>query len=124
MRFLIMVGLLASLSGCGKAPATLAHGQPVTHWVQALRGSEAKTRKKAVKVLANVGLTDAAVLPALIEAVKDRDAGVRNEAVLALLKLGPQARAAIPALAEARQDKDPMVRANAATALAKIREGP
>ena len=90
------------LSGCGQSAPTLAHGQPVEHWVRALRDPDAKVRKRAADVLGNVGAADATVVPALAGAVKDSDRAVREATVLALLKMGPAARDALPALVESR----------------------
>jgi HEAT repeat protein len=123
MRQLLILVLLALLCGCRKAPPTLAHGQPVSHWVEALRDPDPVVRMKAVKILGNVGPADATAIPALITAVKDADFAVRDEAVLALLKIGPAARDAIPVLTEAQHDEDPTVRSHAAKALARIQGG-
>jgi HEAT repeat protein len=123
MRQLLILVLLTSLCGCRKAPPTLAHGQPVSHWIAALQDPDPMVRKKAVMVLGNVGPADPAAMPALIGAVKDPDLAVRDEAILALLKIGPAARQAIPALTEAQQDEDATVRSHAAKALARIQGG-
>jgi HEAT repeat protein len=121
MKVLTWAAAALLLCGCAKSPPTLAGGKPVSHWVEALRGPDAKARKKAVAKLGNVGAADAAVLPALTAALRDRDPGVRREAILALLKCGPGAREAAGPLAVLRQrDRDPQVRAYAAKALAKI----
>ena len=117
---ILMLGLLAWCVGCGQAPPTLAHGKPVSHWVQSLQDPDAKVRRKAVDHLGNVGTADPAVVPALIGAVKDGDAGVRRAAILALLKLGSAAQNAVPVLTEALQDKDPQSRDYAARALKQI----
>ncbi|SRR5579884_327240 len=124
MRRVVLLGVLLALAGCGQAPAPQAHGKPVAHWVEELRGPDAARRKKAVQVLGNVGAADPAVLPALTDAVKDRDAGVRGEAVLALLRLGPAARDAAGVLYEAERDRDPRVRRYATQALRRIQREP
>ena len=116
-------GLVVFLSGCGKTPATLAHGKPVSHWVQALQDSDVRVRTRAVTALGNVGPADPAAIPALIAAVKDRNAKVRGEAILALLKLGPAAKDAIPVLTQAQKDQDAQVRTHAAKALQRIDSG-
>jgi HEAT repeat protein len=123
MRYILILALAGVLSGCRKAPPTLAHGHPVSHWVEALHDPDAAARKKAVSVLGNVGPADAAAIPALIRAVKDPEVAVRDEAILALLKIGPVAREAIPTLIEAQQDEDPTVRSHAAKAVARIQGG-
>jgi len=106
------------VSGCGKSPPKMAGHK----WADALRDPDAKLRKKAAFTLGNIGPTDPAVLPALIEALKDADAGVRCEAIVSLLKLGPEATKAIPELTEVQQnDSDETVRTYAAKALAKLR---
>jgi HEAT repeat protein len=120
MRGLLLTGMLLVPLGCSPAAPTLAHGKPVTHWLEELRQPDALQRKKAVQVLGNVGPANPAVVPALTSAVKDRDAGVRGEAVLALLKMGPAARDAAAVLREAEKDRDPRIRANAAKALARV----
>jgi HEAT repeat protein len=124
MRWLLLAGMLLLPLGCRPPAPTLAHGQPVAHWLDQLQQPGAAQRKKAVQVLSNVGTADPAVLPALTTAVKDRDAGVRGEAVLALLKMGPAAQDAAPVLREAAKDRDPRIRANAAKALARVEGNP
>jgi len=90
-------------------------------WAESLQHHDAKVRQKAAFTLGNIGSSDPAVLPALIQALKDVDAGVRYEAILALLKYGPSAREAVPVLTEIRdKDRDAKVRAGAAAALKKI----
>jgi HEAT repeat protein len=121
MRTLTGAALALLVCGCANSPPTLAGGKPVTHWVEALRGPDAKARRKAADKLGNVGPADPAVLPALMAALRDADPGVRRAAVLALLKCGPAAREAAGALAELRQrDRDAQVRACAARALARV----
>ena len=112
------------LSGCSQPGPTLAHGQPVEHWVKALRDPDAKVRKRAADVLGNVGAADTTVVPALAGAVKDSDRAVREATVLALLKMGPAARDAMPALVEASKDSDAKVRSYAARAVENLRASP
>src|SRR5689334_3971309 len=122
MRRLFLTSfLLTALVGCGRTPATLAGGKPVSYWLEAVQGPDARLRKTAVFKLGNVGPGDAAVVPALLAALRDRDAGVRREAIVALMKCGPDARGAVPALVELRQhDRDAQVRAYAARALERV----
>ena len=77
-------------------------------------------RVKAVEVLGNVSVADAAAIPALTTALKDREPRVRSEAALALLRIGPPAKEAIAALKDACKDKDATVRSSAAKAIEKI----
>jgi len=122
-RLMLFTVLLAAVAGCGK-PDVTAGGKPVSHWLEAIKSSDAETRKKAIDKLANVGTADPGVLPALIGAVRDEDAEVRAKAALALLRLGPAAKEAIPALRDVQQnDPDEGVRAHAARALARIQTG-
>jgi HEAT repeat protein len=116
----VFAGLTALLAGCGPTPATLAHGKPVSYWVQALRDPDVRVRKRAVASLGNVGPADPAAMPALMQAVSDRNAKVRGEAILALLKLGPAAKDAIPVLTQAQRDPDAQVRNYATKALERI----
>jgi HEAT repeat protein len=117
MRGVLLVILLLSLSGCGRAQTTMAGGK----WAEALRAPDTKLRKKAAFTLGNIGPSDPAVLPALIGALKDNDARVRCEVILALLKCGPAAEEAVPILTAIRQhDPEAKVRDYAASALKKI----
>jgi HEAT repeats len=117
--FWVMSALLVvCLAGCGESEPTMVHGRSVAYWLQALQNHDARLRKKAVEELGNVGSTDAALVPALIQAVKDPDAGVRDAAVLALFKI--DAPEAIPALRAAQKDKDNRVRDHAKKALQRI----
>jgi HEAT repeat protein len=105
------------LGGCDTAQPTLAGAK----WAKALRDPDARMRRKAAFTLGNIGPSDAAVLPALMEALKDPVAEVRCEAILALMKCGSQARAAIPALTDVQdKDRDARVRSYAAKALRRL----
>jgi len=110
--------------GCGQPDVPKEKyfgGEPVEHWLEAIKSPDPKARKKAADVLGNVGPVDPRAVPALIEAVKDRDAKVRDAAVLGLSKIGPQASSAESVLEEATRDKDATVRTHAATALGRVR---
>src|SRR5689334_10747116 len=112
--------LFVALAGCGKSQVPTERyfgGQPVSHWLEALRSPDPKVRNQAADVLGNVGPSDPRAVPALADAVKDEDAKVRDAAVLALSKLGPAAETASPALEGAAHDEDGTVRAHAAIAL-------
>ena len=120
--FVVVLAAAFAAGGCNRTP-TLAGGEPVGHWVQALKDPDAKQRKKAAHKLGNAGPAEADVVPALTAALQDRDPGVRGEAALALGKCGPAAKDAIPALTALRQDRDATVRNYAADALGKIQGG-
>ncbi len=123
MRLVMLSVVLAVLAGCSRREVPSDRyfsGQPVSHWLQAVRGPDAKARKKAADVLGNVGPSDRAVVPALSDALADRDARVRAAAVLALAKIGPEAAPAAERLKALLQDKDAAVRAHAATALGRV----
>ncbi len=124
LRLIALAAAMLVLSGCGQPGPIMAHGQPVEHWVQALRDPDAKMRKRAADVLGNVGAADPTVVPALAGAVKDSDRAVREATVLALLKMGPAARDATPALALASKDSDAKVRSYAARALENLHANP
>jgi HEAT repeat protein len=124
MRAVFTAIVLAALAaGCQRpsVPTELYFsGQPVSHWLEALKSPDPKARKKAVDVLGNVGPGDPVVLPALIGAMKDEDPQVRDAAVLAVSKMGPAGAAAEPALREAARDPNPAVRGHAVAALGRI----
>jgi HEAT repeat protein len=121
-RLCLAAVLAVCLGGCRPVSPPLAGGKPVSHWVAALKGPDARLRRTAVLKLGNVGATDPAVWPALREALNDPDATVRREAIIALMKFGPGAQEAIPALTALRQrDPDRQVRASAAQALEKLK---
>ena len=49
MRRLVLTALLlAAVGGCGRTPPTLAGGKPVSYWLEAVRGPDARLRKTAV----------------------------------------------------------------------------
>jgi len=115
-----LVVILLFLIGCGSRAPTTVHGKTFEYWLEALHDPDARTRKKAVESLGNVGTDNPATLPALMGALDDREAQVRGAAALALHKIGPKAQEAIPALQKMLQDKDAKVRAYAAKALERI----
>jgi HEAT repeat protein len=111
----LVAGVL--IGGCSKAPLKMTGPK----WEDALHAPDAKLRKKAAFKLGNIGRTDPAVVPSLIDALNDADAGVRCETILSLVKIGPEAKKAIPQLAEVEQhDNDERVRTYAAKALDKL----
>src|SRR5262249_50427264 len=55
--------ILLCFAGCTKPQPMLAHGKPVQHWVDALHEADVNKRVKAVEVLGNVGVADAAAIP-------------------------------------------------------------
>lgn len=125
MRSLLVVPMMVLAIGCGGEREPLqSHGKPVAHWLDELKSTDARARKKAVVALGHVGKADTAAIPALVSAIRDRDAAVRREAVLALLNIGPDARDAVPALLDARNDRDADVRSYAVKAVARIQGQP
>jgi hypothetical protein len=130
MRSRLVAMLLAAAlfaAGCHRAPPveSLAHGQPLAHWLEEIQSApDAKARKHAARILGNVGPAYPDVVPALTAAVKDKAVEVRQEAITALEKIGPAAKDALPALETAQKDPDAKVRALAAGAIKRIRESP
>ena len=123
-RTVFLMVLCAALTGCGGSDGPKEKyfsGEPVDHWLEGIKSTDAKKRKHAADVLGNVGPVDPRAVPALIEAVKDKDAKVRDAAVLGLSKIGEPAAAAETVLQEALKDKDATVRTHAASALERIR---
>ena len=129
MRRSLLILLLAfPILGCGRSAAVptakFFGGETIDHWLGAVRGPDAKVRKKAADVLGNVGSIDPRAVAALAVAVGDADARVRDAAVLGLSKIGPPAVSAEAVLERATKDKDPTVRAHAAAALKRVRGEP
>ena len=58
MRTILLTGMTILLCGCGKERPITAHGQPVSHWVEALQDRDPKVRKKAVVELGHVGTAE------------------------------------------------------------------
>lgn len=125
MKRAVFSALLLSLTlGCGRGDVPKERyfsGQPVGHWLEAIKSPDPTTRKKAADVLGNVGPVDPGAIPALITAAKDTDPKVRDAAVLALSKIGPPAADAAAVLQEATKDTDPTVRTHAAVAVERVR---
>jgi HEAT repeat protein len=121
--FFLAITLSLVVVGCHrKREPVMAHGKPTAHWIEELKQTDPKARKKAVDALGAIGKADREAIPALIGMVKDdEDATVRDQAVLALLTIGPDAKDSIPALTEAQNDKDATVRTHATKALERIR---
>jgi len=91
------------------------------HWAMLLHDPDVRLRKKAAFKLGNIGSSDPAAFPALLEALHDRDPAVRREAIMALLKFGARAEEVTPTLLSLRdQDKDKKVRECAEQALLKL----
>jgi HEAT repeat protein len=123
MRHLVLASLLLGILGCGQSEPTLAGGKPVSYWSDSMHSPDAALRKKAVMKLGNVGPSDPAVKPVLLEALKDTDAGVRKEAIAALMKYGADAKEALPTLIEmATKDASNEVRASADKAAQRLRD--
>jgi hypothetical protein len=114
----LAVVCVLALGGCNEAPPPLSGGKPVSHWVEASRDADAKTRREAVFKLGNAGATSPSAMPAVIAALKDRDARVRQEAILAIVKFGDAAKEAAPTLEDIRKnDRDSRAREYAGKAL-------
>ena len=121
-----LLGSLAALAliGCGRSDGPKEKyfgGETVDHWLDGIKSSDPKVRKKAADMLGNIGPSDARPIPALIEAIRDKDAKVRDAAVLGLSKIGPPAASAQSALEAASKDPDATVRTHAVAALGRIR---
>jgi HEAT repeat protein len=118
MKRAFCIALVLLLAGCRAEPPAMAGGK----WAAALRDPDAKVRKKAAFTLGNIGASDAAVLPALVDGLHDTDAGVRCEVILALAKYGSGAKYAIPGLSDVQEhDGDAKVREYAARAVEKLK---
>jgi HEAT repeat protein len=118
MRSIYLAVILLSLAGCNRSSPAMAGGK----WALVLRDQSSAVRKKAAFTLGNIGPSDPAALPALVDALADRDPGVRAEVILALVKYGPGARTAVPQLTVIEQaDVNLQVRDYAAKALEKFK---
>jgi len=96
-------------------------GEPVEHWLEAMKAPDAKLRRRAAEVLGNVGPVDLRSITALADALSDPDRRVRDQAILGLSKLGPVAKASAPAIQKLLQhEQDPQVVAHANAALSRV----
>ncbi|MBI3407771.1 MAG: HEAT repeat domain-containing protein [Planctomycetes bacterium] len=112
------------LVGCGQAPPETAHGKAVSYWLDELKSSDARARKKAVQALGSAAGTVPEARAGLVTGLQDADADVRYEACLALVQLGKNTPAeALPLLEKAASDSDPRVKTAAAKALERVRGG-
>jgi HEAT repeat protein len=101
----------------------LAHGKPLSYWLETVHNRDVRLRKKAVQTLGNIGPVDQAVIPALTSALKDPDVGVRKEAIESLVKMGPKAKEAVPTLDEiSRHDANAKVKSDAEKAIQSIQK--
>ncbi|MFO0938259.1 MAG: HEAT repeat domain-containing protein [Gemmataceae bacterium] len=120
----LVLALSLTACGCGSRPVTTAKyfsGEPVSHWLDQAKSTNAKQRLKALDVLGNVGPADPGAIPALITGIKDKDAKCRSASILALSKIGPDAKAALPALNEISQsEKDPAIKKQIQIAMDRI----
>ncbi|MBI3466589.1 MAG: HEAT repeat domain-containing protein [Planctomycetes bacterium] len=101
----------------------LLGGQPsVAVFIEALRyHKDPFVRSSAAAILAALGRTPKAVVPALIGSLADPAEDVRIACIKALVKMGPEAAPAIPHLQRAKEDPDYAVRQEAFRALPMIR---
>ena len=116
-RWLLLLGLVAVATGCGKKPAG---DYSVPGRLQALKSANPDERYSAARSLGRHPEEAKEAVPALTEALKDPVGMVRMGAAYGLADLGPEARAAVPALRKALQDRDAEVRKAAAYALGQI----
>lgn len=90
----------------------------VPRLIAALKHEE--VRPRAAAILARIGPTAKAAVPALIEALGDKNPETRSEVLFALAAIGPGAKQAVPAVARALSDPEMDVRYAACYALGKI----
>lgn len=79
-----------------------------------------KVRARAAAVIARIGPSAEAAVPALTEALGDDSPETRNEVLFALAAVGPGAEAAVPEVTKALKDPDMNVRYSACYTLGKI----
>ena len=101
------------------ADAAAAQGQKIVP--RLIRGLQnPKLKRMAVMVLARMGTTAKAAVPALVQAMADDDPAFRAEVQFALGALGPEAAEAVPALVASLDHDDKNVCLSACYALGKI----
>lgn len=96
-------------------------GQPLAHWITALKDESFQVRENAARVLGQATVGREQAIGPLAGALKDDHQQVREAAAGALGSFGQEARSAVPALTQALQDKFANVRVAAAGALLNIK---
>jgi HEAT repeat protein len=108
---------LLLLSGCESAfrEEAVWEGGSTSYWVEMTKDEDLEKRRNAVKVLGELGPTEAdQTVPALIETLKDDDDAVRYYSLTSLGKIGPvKARPAQSAVGKAIQDRHKQIRKEA-----------
>jgi len=110
--------LLALMLVAVARPATaddpLIGGQPLSAWLDLLRGDDHNQKLLAAWALSQMGTDAAPTVPALTELLTDADPALRATAVNALGAIGPAAASAMPQIeALSQDDPSPEVRAAA-----------
>jgi HEAT repeat protein len=108
--------LLLSITFCGCAKKQ----KSTAELLDDLKGTGARDRLIAVRLLPERKNDAKDVIPALIEAAKDKSVDIRLSAVIGLGAFGEQAKDAIPVLQANLKDPDRRVRDAAAVAIGRI----
>ncbi len=69
-RSICLFLVFALLSGCGKSDPPTSGGKTASYWIDMLKQSDVKLRRKAVTKLGPLALMDTGAIPALIGALK------------------------------------------------------
>jgi HEAT repeat protein len=122
---LVMLGvfLLPAWRDRSHVPGTdLSHFHPsvVPEHIETLKSTDAADRKKAAKILWQIGVAAREATPTLLQTAKDADPEVREAAVKALGRTSQETKDALPVLIEALNDDQAEVRAAAAISLAEV----
>jgi HEAT repeat protein len=99
------------------SPEPVAHGQPLGHWIHALKSCRPAVRQRAAQVLGDFGPTAREAIPVLLGLLGQTTSHSREWLAQALGRIGPPIPEAIPVLRAALEEADPDLPFFAAEAL-------
>jgi hypothetical protein len=109
--------------GAAAAPSVVYRGQPLTYYLEKLRGTSGSGNAAVIRSIGAFGPAAAPANRELAALLADPDPEIRGAAAWALSQVGEKAAAGAPAVAKLLKDADPQVRGFAALALRNMGKG-
>jgi hypothetical protein len=110
---LLLLPTMTLSAGAGGEEPT-AEGEPVSHWIKELQGTEMGARIHASTVLRSMG---EAAVPYLVRVLEHDGSEAKLQVLGTLGSMGPVAKRALPAMTELLRDGSPQVRVTAAATI-------